>query len=99
MVRSDNGTEYTSDWFEKFCEDSGIENQLTVSYTQQKNGVSERKNWSIMDMSRCLLYDKGVPEKLWQKIANKTSFCWTCCQQKAWRKRHLLRHGTGIRHP
>ena len=40
MVRLENGTEYTSDYFEKVCENSGIENQFAVTYTPQQNGVS-----------------------------------------------------------
>ena len=30
--------------FTKFCEDIGMERQLTVSHTPQQNGVVERKN-------------------------------------------------------
>jgi hypothetical protein len=44
VLRSDRGKEYTSNQFYKFCEDEGVERQLTVSYTPQQNGVSERKN-------------------------------------------------------
>ena len=43
ILRSDNGTEYTYDKFSKFCEDAGIEHQLTTPYTPQQNGVVERK--------------------------------------------------------
>ncbi|KAA0036683.1 Retrovirus-related Pol polyprotein from transposon TNT 1-94 [Cucumis melo var. makuwa] len=35
MVRSDNGKEYVSTEFDKFCEDSGIKHQLTAPYTPQ----------------------------------------------------------------
>jgi len=29
--------------FTMFCEEAGIENQLTAPYTPQQNGVSERR--------------------------------------------------------
>ena len=34
-VRSDNGKEYTSETFNRFCEEAGIEHQLTTPYTPQ----------------------------------------------------------------
>lgn len=36
-LRSDQGTEYNSKEFDKFCEDEGIEHQLTIAYTPQQN--------------------------------------------------------------
>ena len=42
-IRSDNGKEYANDTFHKFCEEAGIEHQLTVSYTLKQNDVSEKK--------------------------------------------------------
>ena len=43
VIRSDNGTEYTSEKFNKFYEKEGIEHQLTTPYTPQQNGVVEEK--------------------------------------------------------
>ena len=37
-VRSDNDKEYTSATFNRFCEEAGIEHQLTAPYTPQQNG-------------------------------------------------------------
>ena len=48
VLRSDRGKEYTSREFERFCEDEGIERQLTVAYSPQQNGVFERKNRTVM---------------------------------------------------
>ena len=31
VIRSDNGTEYTSDKFDRFCVEAGIVHQLTVT--------------------------------------------------------------------
>ena len=42
-LRSDRGGEYTSQEFNEFCEDVGLEKQLTVAYSPQQNDIAERK--------------------------------------------------------
>ncbi|XP_043805248.1 uncharacterized protein LOC122721479 [Manihot esculenta] len=51
-LKSDNGKEYTSATFSKYYEEAGINHQLTAPYTPQQNGVSERKNRTVMEMAR-----------------------------------------------
>ncbi|CAI9776083.1 unnamed protein product [Fraxinus pennsylvanica] len=43
VLRSDNGKEYTSAKFNLFCEEAGIEHQLTAPYTLEQNGVKRDK--------------------------------------------------------
>lgn len=74
VIRLNNGTEYISDRFNSFYEEAGIEHQLTVPYSPQQNGVSERKNRTIMDISRCLLQEKNQPKKFWAEAANTTVY-------------------------
>ena len=73
-IRTDNGTEYTSYQFEKFCIDFGIEHQLTVVYTPQQNGVCEKKNMTVMEMSRCLLFEKSMPKRFWAEAVNTSVY-------------------------
>jgi len=65
FLRSDNGKEYTSTQFNMFCEEAGIEHQLTTPYTPQQNGVSERRNRYVMEMARCMLHEKVMPKHFW----------------------------------
>ncbi|KAL3612663.1 hypothetical protein D5086_003683 [Populus alba] len=51
-LRTDNGGEYTSKEFSVFCQEAGIVHQLTVPYSPQQNGVLERKNRTVMEMTR-----------------------------------------------
>jgi transposase InsO family protein len=74
VLRSDNGKEYTSSQFNQFCEEAGIEHQLTAPYTPQQNGVSERKNRTIMEMARCLMHEKQLPTNFWAEAANTSVF-------------------------
>jgi transposase InsO family protein len=73
-IRLDTRKEYINDKFDKFCEEARIEHQLITPYTSQQNGVSERKNRSIMEMTRCLLHEKELPNKLWVEAANTVVF-------------------------
>ena len=74
VIRCDNGIKYTTDKFVKFCEVVGIEHQLTTTYTPQQNGVSERKNMIIMEIARCLLFEKEMPKICWAEAVNTTIF-------------------------
>ncbi|KAA3467396.1 Retrovirus-related Pol polyprotein from transposon TNT 1-94 [Gossypium australe] len=62
-LRSKNGIEYTS-------KESRIKHQLTNTYTPQQNGVSERKNRTLMDMARCLMFERNLPRSFWAEEVN-----------------------------
>ena len=59
-LRSDNGGEYTSKEFEAFCKDAGIKRELTTPYNPQQNGVVERKNRTIMESVKTMIYDQDI---------------------------------------
>lgn len=64
-LRTDRGGEYNSTAFVEYCKESGIKRQLTAAYTPHQNGIAERKNRSIMNMTRRMLLEKAVPRKFW----------------------------------
>lgn len=61
ILRTDRGGEYNSLEFTEFCKDHGIKRQLTAAFTPQQNGISERKNRTILNMVRSLLNMSGIP--------------------------------------
>lgn len=73
-MRYDNGKEYTSVEFDLFCEEAGIEHQLTAPYTPEQNGVSERRNKYVMEMARRMLQEKELPKIFWAEAANTLVF-------------------------
>ena len=83
VLRSDRGKEYTSREFERFCEDEGIERQLTVAYSPQQNGVSERKNRTIMEMARSMLKEKGLPNTFWAEAVYTAVYILNRCPTKS----------------
>ncbi|WKA11188.1 hypothetical protein VitviT2T_028713 [Vitis vinifera] len=74
VLRTDNGGEYISKEFNVFCQEAGIVHQLTTPYSPQRNGVSERKNRTMMEMARCMLFEKKLPKLLWAKVVNTSVY-------------------------
>ena len=68
-MRSDNGGEFTSNEFNDFCKEDGIKRDLTIPYNPQQNGVIERKNRSIMEVTKAMIHDHGLPMYMWEKAA------------------------------
>ncbi|GJZ28549.1 retrotransposon protein, putative, ty1-copia subclass [Tanacetum coccineum] len=50
-LRSDRGGEYLSQEFKDYLSENGIVQNLTSPYTPQQNGVSERRNRTLIDMA------------------------------------------------
>ena len=65
ILRTDNGTEYETNEFNKFCREAGMKMDTTTVYTLEQNGVAERKNRTIVEDARAMLYDQGLPKFLW----------------------------------
>jgi len=70
VLRSDRGGEYISREFEEYCQNVGIQRQLTAAYSPQQNGVAERKNRVIDDMANSMLQEKGMPKSFWAEAVN-----------------------------
>ena len=71
--RSDRGGEFTSLEFNEFCTEHAIKRQLTAAYTPQQNGVAERKNRTMMNMVRSMLFEKHLPKIFWPEAVNWTT--------------------------
>ena len=64
-VRTDNGGEYCSEIFNDFLKKRGTQEERTVPYTSQQNGVAERMNRTLMDKVRSMLYHSNLPLRFW----------------------------------
>jgi len=65
VFRSDRGGEFTSLEFNSFCDINGIKRHLTAPYSPQQNGIVERRNRTLMDMTRSIMKAMHVPNYLW----------------------------------
>ncbi|KAK2421692.1 secreted RxLR effector protein [Trifolium repens] len=64
-LRSDRGGEYLSQEFNDHLRECGILSQLTPPGTPQWNGVSERRNRTLLDMVRSMMSHADLPNSFW----------------------------------
>jgi transposase InsO family protein len=69
-IRSDNGSEFKNLQVEEFLEEEGIKHEFSAPYTPQQNGVVERKNRTLIDMTRTMLGEFKTPECFWSEVVN-----------------------------
>ena len=76
-IRSDNGGEYTSSEFEEFLKSEGIQHHKTIPKTPEQNGVAERMNRTLVEMTRSIMY--GMDVKLWGEAINTSVYIRNRC--------------------
>jgi transposase InsO family protein len=64
-VHSDNGSELCTTEVYEFCESEGIVLTTSPAYDPASNGLVERIHKTLMERSRCLLQESGLPETFW----------------------------------
>jgi transposase InsO family protein len=72
--RSDRGGEYISTAFTEFLQASGIHRELTQAYTPHQNGVSERKNRTLLEKARSMFLEAHTPRFLWAEAVNTANY-------------------------
>ena len=65
ILRSDRGGEYLSSEFLTYLGENGILSQWTPPGTPQLNGVSERRNRTLLDMVRSMMSFATLPVSFW----------------------------------
>jgi transposase InsO family protein len=66
-VRLNRGGEYFSNIFTLFCEEYGIIQERTPSYSPQSSGVAERKNRTLTDLVNVMLDTMGFSKEWWDE--------------------------------
>ncbi|CAM8994349.1 unnamed protein product [Rhodiola kirilowii] len=69
-IRTDHGTEFDNGLFVDFCKDQGIDHNFSAPRTPQQNGVVERKNRTLEDMTRTMLLENSVARNFWAEAMN-----------------------------
>ena len=63
-LRTDNGGEFKSDEFVKFCRERGIRREYTTPYSPEQN-VAERMNRTIQERVVSMLQHSGLLDGFW----------------------------------
>ena len=74
QLRSDNGMEYISKEFNNYLMEHGITRKLTNVYSPNENGVAERKNRTLCEMGRALLFQSNLEKQLWGEAVSTSNF-------------------------
>lgn len=65
ILHTDNGKEFTSKQFKKWCLEHGIHQEFTIPYTPEQNGRIERMWQTLLGMIRALLKEAGFGPEWW----------------------------------
>ena len=70
VLQSDNGGEYLSTQMIQFLQERGITHRLTTPRNPHQNGVAERMNRTLVELTRSMLHAKQVPKSFWAEALN-----------------------------
>ncbi|KAK8696314.1 hypothetical protein V6N13_001450 [Hibiscus sabdariffa] len=85
-LRSDRGEEYLSQDFDELLKERGIVSQLTPPGTPQWNGVSNRRNRTLLDMVRLMMSHSDLSTSFWGHALETTAFTLNCVLSKSVQK-------------
>ncbi|GJZ49870.1 retrovirus-related pol polyprotein from transposon TNT 1-94, partial [Tanacetum coccineum] len=73
--RTDHGREFDNEvQFGEFCNANGITHNFSAPRTPQSNGVVERKNRTLQEMSRTMLNEQSLPQKFWCNAVDTSTY-------------------------
>jgi transposase InsO family protein len=77
-IRSDNGTGFKNTQVEDFPDEEGIKLEILAPYTPQQNGVAERKNRTLIEMTRTMLDEYKTSDWFWVEAINTACHATNC---------------------
>nr|GFC23793.1 retrovirus-related Pol polyprotein from transposon TNT 1-94 [Tanacetum cinerariifolium] len=74
ILRCDNGTEFKNADLNQFCRLKGIKREFSIPRTLQQNGITKRKNRTLIEAARTLLADSLLPIPFWTEAVNTACY-------------------------
>nr|GEU49952.1 hypothetical protein [Tanacetum cinerariifolium] len=72
--RCDNGTEFRNAKLIALCREKGIKRDYSNARTLQQNGVTERKNRTLIEAARSMLADSKLPTMFWTEAVSTACY-------------------------
>ena len=73
-IRSDRGHECESSTFNSFIQSLEIIDETTAPYSPASNGVVERKNRTLIELTDAMLIESGAPLHFWGEAILTTCY-------------------------
>ncbi|GJV12779.1 putative ribonuclease H-like domain-containing protein [Tanacetum coccineum] len=73
-IRCDNGTEFKNAHIIELCGSKGIKRDYSNAKTPQQNGVTERKNRTLIEVARTMLADSKLPTMFWTEAVRTACY-------------------------
>ena len=75
-LKSDNGGEYINENLAEYFISKGIDHSFSSPYCPQTNGLAERKNRTLKESARSMMYEANLPNSFWSYAIRYANF--TC---------------------
>ncbi|GJT49834.1 gibberellin 2-beta-dioxygenase 8-like protein [Tanacetum coccineum] len=74
-IRTDHGREFDNEiQFRAYCDAQGITHNFSTPRTPQSDGVVERKNRTLQEMSRTMLNEQSIPQNFWCNAVDTSTY-------------------------
>ncbi|GJT38475.1 retrovirus-related pol polyprotein from transposon TNT 1-94 [Tanacetum coccineum] len=74
-IRMNHGQEFDNEvQFRNYYDLNGISHNFSAPRTPQSNGVVERKNHTLQEMSRTMLNEQSIPQKFWCNAVDTSTY-------------------------
>jgi hypothetical protein len=73
-LQLDNGGKYKLNAFNLYYQKHGIKRQFTITNTPQQNGVSKKKNHTLIGVALTMLINSHFPKMFWGKTLSATNY-------------------------
>ncbi|GJU00653.1 retrovirus-related pol polyprotein from transposon TNT 1-94 [Tanacetum coccineum] len=74
-IRMDHGREFDNEvQFRAYCDAQGITHNFSAPRTPHSNGVVERNNRTLQEMSRTMLNEQTISQKFWCNVVDTSTY-------------------------